>query len=181
MKPHATACLHCLQATTSGRTCSPSMPMGSTCGACPSLRAHFTTLAPTAVSWLQTRCRRRHGLPNPSPYSPRAAPSYCREPRQLISGAHVGIASRALLVQPPLYGPRASAAIRSLAAASQSIADACRNTPRMFPQDGYTMLRVRQNATKLAPPRAVTSLGLMQPTPYRGDARYLAMASGARL
>ncbi len=44
-------------------------------------------------------------------------------------------------------------------------------------QDGYTVLHVRQNATKLEPPPALAALGVMQPTPYRGDSRYLAMAS----
>lgn len=45
-------------------------------------------------------------------------------------------------------------------------------------QDGYTVLNVRKNATKLVPPAALARLGLQQPTPYRGDSRYLAMASG---
>lgn len=45
-------------------------------------------------------------------------------------------------------------------------------------QDGYTVLDVRKNATRLVPPPAVARLGLLQPTSFRGDFRYLAMASG---
>ena len=45
------------------------------------------------------------------------------------------------------------------------------------PQDGYTVLDVRRNATRLAPPPALARLGPLQPASFRGDFRYLAMAS----
>ena len=39
------------------------------------------------------------------------------------------------------------------------------------------MLDVRKNATRLAPPPALARLGPLQPASFRGDFRYLAMAS----
>jgi hypothetical protein len=45
-------------------------------------------------------------------------------------------------------------------------------------QDGYTVLDVRKNATRLAPPPALARLGPLQPASFRGDFRYLALASG---
>jgi hypothetical protein len=56
-------------------------------------------------------------------------------------------------------------------------AAACNGVPADV-QDGYTVLDVRKNATKLVPPPALRRLGLLQPTSFRGDFRYLAMASG---